>query len=228
MLVGLLVLLGGCATRQAAPPVSAAPHAAALVAPPPVDMGPALDTAGHAATLYSHDTIDPESSMPTAGGIIRVRAPIDVAKTIAVDFDRYWELNPDIETSRIVERAGDATDVYLRVPTVIPDTYIWAVVRFAPVAASEGVTYKGTFVQGNLDDLRISWRLVPRGEETLAQMEVLADPRLPLPKKWIVRDTRLGIQWMLERFRDKAERYARSRRGASDGTFTFPVDDALE
>jgi hypothetical protein len=225
----MTMLLAGCAARSPAPAITAAhapSHAGAFVAPP-VEQGPALDTATHAATLYAHDTIDPESALPTAGGIIRVHAPFDAARSVALDFDHYWELNPDIETSRIIDKVGDATDVYLRVPTVLPDVYIWAVVRFVQVPASEGVAYRGTMVQGNLDDLRIFWRVVPRGDESIGQMEVLADPNLPLPKKWVVRDTREGIKWMLERFRDKAERMHRGGVGA-DGSVNFPEEPYLE
>lgn len=207
--LGLLVFVGGCAARAPAPaaapsPVHATSGAAALVATPP-EPGLPLDRATHVATMYDHDTTDPESSLPTAGGIIRVHAPLDVTRAIAMDFDRYGDLNPDLETSRVVARQGDAADVYLRVPTVIPDVYIWALVRFEPVPVADGVAYRGRLLEGNLDDLRIYWHLAARGDETVGRMEVLADPRLPLPRKWVVRDTRLGIQWMLERFRDKAE-----------------------
>jgi hypothetical protein len=55
------------------------------------------------------------------------------------------------------------------------------------------------------DGVRVEGRdaLVPRGardlilpKETLAQLEVLADPALPLPRSWVTRDTRDGVRIM--------------------------------
>ncbi len=168
--------------------------------------GPAIESATYDTRIYSHASTDPENSLPTAGGIVRIRAPMQTAYEAAVDFKNIYQLNPYIETSAVVGIEGDATDVYIRVPTVI-NAYVWAVVRFRPVHVDGGGwACKGEMIDGNLDDLRIFWRLVPNGpNETLGQLELLADPALPLPRSWVTRDTKDGVHIMLERFRYKVE-----------------------
>jgi hypothetical protein len=173
-------------------------------------LGPPLASATYSVNIYNHPSVDPENSLPTAGGIVRIRAPLQTAYEAAIDFNKIYELNPYIEKSVVVAIEGDATDVYLRVPTVINQD-IWAVVRFRTTKLPNGGwSCKGEMVRGNLDDLRISWRLEPSGNETLGQFELLADPALPLPRSWVTRDTRDGVHIMLERFRYKVE--ARSYR----------------
>ena len=185
---------------------------------PPVEYaGPAIESATYSVRIYSHPSTDPENSLPTAGGIVRIRAPMQTAYEAAVDFKNIYQLNPYIETSAVVGIEGDATDVYIRVPTVIGE-YVWAVVRFRPIKVEGGGwACKGQMIQGNLDDLRIFWRLVPNGpNETLGQFELLADPALPLPRSWVTRDTKDGVHIMLERFRYKVE--ARSMLPSEDAS----------
>ncbi len=88
--------------------------------------------------------------------------------------------------------------------------YVWAVVRFKPVHTAVGYAYRGDQVEGNLDDLRIFWRIVPSGpNETIAQFEFLADPHLPIPRPWILPEVREGVRIILSRFRQKAEAASR-------------------
>jgi hypothetical protein len=174
-----------------------------------------LEDATDVVKMYEHDSVDPDNSMPTVGGYVRVNAPIEVAYEVATRFGEYRELNPDyIEQSTVVDRhpAQGSTDLYLKVPTVIGQ-YVWAVVRFSPVPARVGHAFRGDEVEGNLDDLRIFWRIVPGGpNETIAQFEFLADPHLPIPRPWILPEVREGVRIILNRFRLKAERAAFSRQ----------------
>src|SRR5262249_30431125 len=156
----------GCAAAKPTVVASTAPVSAAPLAMPKLG-GPPIHSATTSIALYSHPSVEPSNSLPTAGGILRIRAPLQTAYEAASDFDAIYQLNPYIETSRVVNVVGDAKDVYIRVPTVINE-YIWAVVRFRPVKTNDGGwACKGEMIDGNLDDLRIFWRLVPAGDETL-------------------------------------------------------------
>lgn len=191
-----------CAARPAAPTMTA-PSPSGSTAP-----APAGATITDVAKTYIHRTVDPESSMPTVGGWVRVHAPLEDCHRVALRFGEIKDLDPDIEQSTVVDRHPDmdATDVYLRIPTFMHE-YVWAVVRFRPVPGdTHGHAYRGDEVEGNLDDLRISWRLVADGaNETLAQIELLADPKLPLPRAWLVPQLVDGVRIMLTRFRAKVE-----------------------
>lgn len=194
-----------CAARVEAPTTGAPSTSASAIRPPPP---PAGATITDVAKTYVHRTVDPESSMPTVGGWVRVHAPLEDAYRVALRFGEIKDLDPEIEQSTVVDRHPDmdATDVYLRIPTFMHE-YVWAVVRFRPVASDAGThAYRGDEVDGNLDDLRISWRLVADGpNETLAQIELLADPKLPLPRAWLVPQLVDGVRIMLTRFRAKVE-----------------------
>jgi hypothetical protein len=168
-------------------------------------LGPPIESATYSVNMYTHETTEPDNSLPTAGGIVRIRAPIDVAVSAATEYKNIYELNPYIEQSVVVAKSGDTTDVYIKVPTVI-EQYVWAVVRFRPVPTDRGFAFRGDMIDGNLEDLRIFFRFVPvDGNETLGQFELLADPALPLPQSWVARDTKDGVHIMLERFRWKVE-----------------------
>jgi hypothetical protein len=201
------MVLTGCAARAVTPAeVRVIPSA------PQARIATGLEDASETVKMYDHDSVDPENAMPTVGGYVRVHAPLATAYEIATRFGEYRELNPDyIAQSTVVDAQPDAhaTDLYLKVPTVIGD-YVWAVVRFKPVAiSSRGYAYRGDQVQGNLDDLRIFWRIVPDGDDTIAQFEFLADPHLPIPRAWIVPELREGVRIILDRFRKKTELAAR-------------------
>ncbi len=207
-LVLSLVVVCGCATRAAAPitPV-------AIPSAPQTRVATGLEDATETVKMYAHDSIDPENSMPTVGGYVLVHAPIATSLEVATRFGEYKDLNPEyIEQSTVIDKlpALGATDLYLKVPTVIGE-YVWAVVRFKPVATNAGHAYRGDQVQGNLDDLRIFWRIVPFGDDTIAQFEFLADPHLPIPRAWILPELREGVRIILNRYRNKTEAAARPR-----------------
>lgn len=198
LLLGLSLI--GCAHRTTAP--VAAPTAPVIVAAP-VDQGPDIHTANYSVNIYTHPTTD--RSLDTTGGILRVRAPIDQAIQALFDFKDVLQIGAT--TVKLVEQHGDVRDVYVRVETVVPDYFIWTLIRFEPENTSEGFVYRGQQIDGNLDELRIFWRLVPVGDETLARFELLGIPSIPLPRKWILRDTRRGVFQVLESFRGVLERH---------------------
>ncbi len=202
--VACALLLGCAPSSPKAAAVAPAPHPS----PPTAVVATGLEDATDVVKIYDHDSVDPVNAMPTIGGYVRVHASIDVAFKVATRFGEYKELNPDyIEQSTVIDRHTEdgSTDLYLKVPTVIGE-YVWAVVRFVPVRTRVGYAYRGDEVQGNLDDLRIFWRLVPAGpNETIAQFEFLADPHLPIPRPWILPEVREGVRIILTRFRAKTE-----------------------
>jgi hypothetical protein len=197
-------LVFGCAGVRAAAPSPVA--AAALVTVPALDANaPDLRRAKYEPELYTHESID--NGVDTSGGIIRVRAPIDIAEQAMLDFRDMMQLTSDANVNvLVVGQNGNTRDVYVHVNTIIPDYYIWTVIRFEP--HDEGVNgrvYSGHQIDGNLDELRIFWRLIPDGQETLARFELLAVPTMPLPKKWIYRDTRKGVLKVIETFKSAVE-----------------------
>lgn len=218
--LGLLVVLG------CSPGPSVAHVAVPRPSPPTEVVATGLEDATEVVKMYERDSTDPPNPMPTIGGYVRVRAPLAVAYEVATRFGEYRELNPDyIDQSTVVDRdpRTKTADLYLKVPTVIGE-YVWAVVRFKPVRTAVGYAYRGDQVQGNLDDLRIYWRVVPRGpHDSIAQFEFLADPHLPIPRPWIVPEVREGVRIILTHFREKAEAAAASAEGG--GTSQTPNDE---
>jgi hypothetical protein len=202
--LAVAAIAAGCASVP-----KPAPNAPPPPSPPQARVVTGLEDATDVVKMYEHDTVEPENAMPTVGGYVRVHAPLAVAYEVATRFGEYADLNPDyIEQSTVVDRHPeiDAIDVYLRVPTVI-DEYVWAVVRFRPIRKGQaGYAYRGDEVRGNLDDLRIFWRIVPLGpSDVVAQFEFFADPHLPLPRAWILPEVREGVRIILDRYRSKTE-----------------------
>jgi hypothetical protein len=180
---------------------------APVPSPPTARVSTGLEDATESIRIYEHDSVDPDNAMPTVGGYVRVHAPLAAAYEVAMRFGEIKDLNPEyIEQSTVVDRqpALGIADVYLKVPTIIHE-YVWALVRFKPVKTEIGYAYRGDEIEGNLDDLRIYWRLVPMGDDTIAQFEFLADPHLPIPRPWILPEVREGVRIILNRFRNKAE-----------------------
>jgi hypothetical protein len=199
--LAVVMLCTSCAAKAH---VVASP--ASFPSAPTAPVATGLEDASEVVKMYDHDTTDPDNSMPTVGGYVLVHAPLAAAFEVATEFGEYRYLNPDyIETSKVVDRNGPSVDLYLKVPTIIGD-YVWAVVRFEPVPTKVGYAYSGREVKGNLDDLRIFWRIVPvSADVTIAQFEFLADPHLPIPRPWILPEVREGVRIILNRFRAKAE-----------------------
>lgn len=201
LLFGLSLI--GCAHPSVGRGVASATPILAAAPIEKVDEGPDIRTASYSIDVYTHPTTD--RSLDTTGGLLRVRAPIDQAIEALFDFKDVLQIGAT--TVKLVEQHGDQRDVYVRVETVVPDYFIWTLIRFEPENTKEGFVYRGHQIDGNLDDLRIFWRLVPVGNETLARFELLGVPGIPLPRKWIMRDTRRGVLQVLESFRGVLERH---------------------
>jgi hypothetical protein len=197
-LLPLLLSLGCASTPHAVGPAPAPPPPVVIV-----DDGPDIRTAKYEPLYYTHATREPSSSIDTTGGIVRVRAPLAKAIETIMDFKHAIPLDASVDaTVKVVAQEGTTRDVYVRVPTIIPDYFVWTLIRFEPTDEGDrGFVFRGRQIDGNLDDLRIYWRLVADGDETLARFELLGIPALPLPKKWILRDTKKGVVHVLDKFR---------------------------
>lgn len=131
--------------------------------------------------------------------MVRVRTPIAEVRKAILDFRQSVPLDA---TVAVVRQEGMSRDVYIRVPTIIPDYWVWTLIRFDPPEEGDGrFVYRGHQIDGNLDELQIAWKLVADGDETLARFELLAVPTLPLPRKWIYRDTKRGVVDVIAKFR---------------------------
>jgi len=163
----------------------------------PIDEGPPIESATFVTKTYEYPTQgDP---LPTAAGIVRIRAPIDVTYAEAVRFKRYWELSPYLIASTEIAKNGNATDLYIRTEPLFG---WWATLRFVPV---DRYAYDGKMIDGNMDDLHIAWRLFSAGSETIARLEVHADPPIFIPRKVLAKLSRNGVCIMLERFKMHVE-----------------------
>jgi hypothetical protein len=87
-----------------------------------------------------------------------VNAPLDDVRARVVDFGHLKDLAPQkFKTSRIVDKHGPLTDVYLQFPMMKGLVMLWQVVRFAPpeVIAPGHEVVQGAMVKGNVKQLRI-------------------------------------------------------------------------
>ena len=171
-----------------------------LLAPVPVKEWP------RTVERYSRPTVDPPNGIDTGGAEVLVEAPIAIVRRIATDYRRYKDFMPAVDQSRIIRRNGQVTDVYLHVPIFKRTASIWAVVQFAPVLSKGSETYEGRLIDGNVDDLRILYRLVPLGPTTTGvQTELLVEPKLPMPTAFLTEELAKAAFKVISRVRERAE-----------------------
>lgn len=204
--MSLSLLLVGCAATPKVAAPSGLVLASAGSAKPVVHRSdvPDIHEATYETKFYTHETIDPDNDIPTTGGILRVRAPLEKSIHTLLTSEKTLRLDSDA-TVVVADEHGSTRDIYVRIKTVVPDYWVWTVVRFEIAQTPNGFSYLGRQVDGNLDDLRIGWWLASDGNETLARFELMGDPSMPLPRSWIMRDTRKGVRDVLERFRHALE-----------------------
>jgi len=150
--------------------------------------------------------VDPPNGIDTGGAEVLIEAPIAIVRRIATDYRRYKDFMPGVDQSRIIRRNGQVTDVYLHVPIFKRTASIWAVVQFVPIPSKGGETYEGRLVEGNVDDLRILYRLIPIGPtSTAVQTELLVEPKLPMPTSFWTEELAKAAFKVVSRVRDRAE-----------------------
>ena len=166
----------------------------------------------HATERYN--VAVPGYSIRAGGGMTAVNAPISVVRRTVTDYSHYADFMPRFEKSRIVGKSGPNTDVYLQVSILHGAANIWAVTRFGPpVAEGAGERIEGRLNgQGNVEQLLAIWHLVPVDENrTIAKLELLIVPKLPLPGSVVTPELEYASDQAVSATRDRAEALSRSK-----------------
>ncbi len=199
-----------------------------LAAPAHADGAPSDETA---RLLQSHRTerynvASSSASIRAGGGMTAVHAPLATVRRIVLDYGHYADFMPRFQKSRIVKKAPGATDVYLQVPILHGAASVWAVTRFGAITREPNGTERleGKMEgEGNVDDLRATWRLVPVDDETtIVKLELLIVPKLPLPGSLVTGELEYAADQAVSATRERAE--ARTKAAASAASAT--PDDA--
>ena len=141
---------------------------------------------------------------------VLVRAPLDVVRGQVTDYGHLKEIAPQkFKTSRIVDKHGPLTDVYLQIPMMHGLITLWNVVRFAPPEViSPGLeVVQGALVKGNVKQLRIvvTMRSVDPAR-TVLTVDLLMTPEFMAPQAAVDEELRDAAQNAVDGVKDKSER----------------------
>ena len=154
------------------------------------------------------DVKTPYADMNAGAARVNVDAPVDLVRSVVLDYKNYASFMSRFEKSRIVGRSGDKTDVYLQVPILKGAAKVWAIVRFEPVQQVNGSEVViGHMLKGNVKRLDATWRL-KKLDDTTTQviLELLIIPDMPVPDSLVIPEVRFAAAKALEGSRDEAEK----------------------
>jgi hypothetical protein len=164
----------------------------------------------HATERYS--VAIPGFSIRAGGGMTAINAPIAAVRRTVTDYGRYADFMPRFQKSRVVGKSGPNTDVYLQVSILHGAANIWAVTRFgAPIPEGSGERIEGRLHgQGNVENLLAIWHLTPVDENrTIAKLELLIVPKLPLPGSVVTPELEYASDQAVTATRERTEAAAR-------------------
>jgi len=170
----------------------------------------AVEAAEPPAEVIRYEVLLPTSSYHAGAARTVVAAPLPVTHSLVTDYAHYSSFIKAFETSKIVGRNGEATDVYLRVKILKGAAKIWAIVRFNP-AKLDGATetVSAQMVKGNVKRLDAIWHLTPVDDEhTRLTLELLIIPDLPVPEALVVPEVRDAAATAVRGVRDESARRA--------------------
>lgn len=149
------------------------------------------------------------ASIRAGGGMTAVNAPIDAVRRVVLDYGHYAEFLPRFQKSKVVGKNAQGTSVYLEVPILHGAATVWAVTRFSSIVRdADGTEHiEGKMDgQGNVDDLRAVWHLVPVDEShTLLKLELLIVPKIPVPGSVVTGELEYAADKAVSASRDRAE-----------------------
>ena len=166
----------------------------------------------HATERYN--VAVPGYSIRAGGGMTAINAPLSTVRRTVTDYGHYADFMPRFQKSRIVGKSGQSTDVYLQVSILHGAANIWAVTRFgAPTPEGAGERIEGRLHgQGNVDQLLAIWHLLPVDENrTIAKLELLIVPKLPLPGSVVTPELEYASDQAVSATRDRAEAASRGK-----------------
>lgn len=192
------------------------------------------DVAGFASLPFPVDPLDPTSSaaevdkLQKAGSSLKsnwvppgqddrwghaqilVHGPLDAVRTQVTDFGHLKDLVPQkFKTSKIVDKHGPLTDVYLQIPVLHGLVTLWQVVRFAPPEVIQpGLeVVQGVLVKGNVKQLRIvvTMRAIDPAR-TVLTCDLVMTPAFFAPQAALDEELRDAAQNAVDGIKDKVER----------------------
>lgn len=110
----------------------------------------------------------------------------DKVRAKLTDYGHYAELaGPKFKKVNVVDKVGDATQVYFQLPIMKGVVVIWYVTSFAPPkATAQGDVIEGTFVKGNIKGMHIAFTIKPGADANSSVMvcDLLLQPNVPAPQ----------------------------------------------
>jgi ribosome-associated toxin RatA of RatAB toxin-antitoxin module len=173
----------------------------------------ALAFAAPDGPIEKYDVAQPKISMRAGAARVVVAAPKDVVRSMVLDYGKYSGHIKAFDSSKVVGKSGDKTDVYLRVPIMKGAAKIWAVVRFDPLKADgETELVTARMVKGNVKRLDAVWRIRAVDEQnTELKLELLIIPDFPAPESMVVPEVRNAAARAVRGIRNAAEQRVASR-----------------
>jgi len=158
-------------------------------------------------------------SIKAGGARILINAPLPVVRDIVQDYAHYQDFMPRFKRSRIVGRSEKFTDVYLQVPILHGAANVWSVCHFGPPIKKRGgmEVIKSRMLQGNVDDFRASWYLIPiDANTTLLRSEILIVPKLPVPGSVVTGELGYAADMAVTSTRNRAEAEVKKAKAAKE------------
>lgn len=168
----------------------------------------------HATERYSVPV--PGYSIRAGGGMTAINASLSTVRRTVTDYGHYADFMPRFQKSRVVGKSGPNTDVYMQVSILHGAANIWAVTRFGPpTPEGAGERIEGRLHgQGNVDQFLAIWHLFPVDENrTIAKLELLIVPKLPLPGSVVTPELEYASDQAVSAARDRAEALSRGTPG---------------
>jgi hypothetical protein len=146
---------------------------------------------------------------------VYVKAPIDTAIAIVTDYGNYRAMIRRFERAEVVGKHGDQTDVALRVPILNGRSRVNGTLRFDPPRREgDEVVVVGRMIDGNVRRFDATFRLRKIDDEsTQLNLEMVIEPKLPVPTALVTRETADASDGTVRRLRDFSERRFRASKG---------------
>lgn len=184
--VGLLVACAAACAPSAGPsPRTVIDRVASADSPTAEGAPPATEAAHPEVEDVEPTAIAIEGSdLVEAKATVRVRAPIDKARTAILLFEDYPHYMPEYSDAKHIGKMPSGNDkVYMEITTLGGVAKMYANVEILPVVKSGPTeTYEAKFLDGNVRQFKAIWTLTQVDEgRTDLTLQVFLHPSIPLP-----------------------------------------------
>jgi len=165
------------------------------------------------AEQYSVDVSN--GKLKAGAARVFVKAPLSTAVATVTDYGNYRAMIRRFERAEIVGKHGDQTDVALRVPILNGRSRVNGTLRFDPPhVVGDEVVVVGRMIDGNVSRFEATFRLRKIDEQsTQLNLEMLIEPKLPVPASLVTRETADASDGAVRRLRDFSEKRYRAAQG---------------